>query len=62
MEGFELYRDAIGSGIAEASYIVSGLIDFYSEQDSDFGRYCIDWIGVRQYAGHFIRLLAPVLG
>ena len=49
MEGFELYGDANGSGIAEASYIVSGLIDFYSEQDPAFGRYCIDWTGVGQY-------------
>ena len=48
--GFVLYDDFIGPGVSESGSAGDGLIDFYSENSPEQGRYCIHWTGVPQYA------------
>ena len=49
VNGFDLYRDYIGPNIVESSWIDTGLLDYYSQDDPASGDFCIHWTGVDQY-------------
>jgi endoglucanase len=48
--GFDIYKDFIGPGIIETSWIDQGLIDYYSKNSPYDGKFCIYWTGVNQYS------------
>ncbi|MGC4022638.1 MAG: cellulase family glycosylhydrolase [Cyclobacteriaceae bacterium] len=43
------YDDYIGNGIVNGSYHASGVIDFYSQNNPEDGKYCLYWANVEQY-------------
>ncbi len=47
--GFPIYTDYIGHKINESSWAGSGIIDFYSENSPNNGKYCIYWRNADQY-------------
>ena len=47
--GFVLYMDFIGPGIVESSWVGSGILDYYWENDPVSGKYCISWTDAEQY-------------
>jgi len=47
--GFPFYTDYIETGIKESSYMSSGSLSFYSENEPYSGKFCIDWEGAQQY-------------
>lgn len=47
--GFVMYDDYIEKNIYSASWISSGTLNYYCEQDPAQGDFCIKWIGADQY-------------
>ena len=46
--GFHLYDDYLQHGIEESSY-GAGEINYYAQEDPNYGRHCIRWHGPEQY-------------
>jgi endoglucanase len=46
--GFDLYSDFLGPNINNSSY-TAGTLDYYSDQNTYSGKYCISWYGADQY-------------
>ncbi len=46
--GFDLYTDYVGKNINNQSYS-SGTLDFYTDQNSYAGNYCVYWSGAKRY-------------
>ena len=47
--GFMIYDDYIGNNILESSNSSGGLINFYSKDKQNTGKYCVSWTGSSQY-------------
>ena len=59
VNGFDLYLDYIGPNIVESSWVVAGLLDYYSQDNPASGDFCIHWTGVDQYNAISFRF-API--
>lgn len=47
--GFMIYDDYIGNNTLESSGSSGGLINFYSKEKPNTGKYCVSWTGSSQY-------------
>jgi endoglucanase len=47
--GFIIYDDFVGDGIAATNGVNTGTLDYYNNGSQQRGQYCIYWTGVNQY-------------
>ncbi len=50
VNGFDLYRDYVGSNTIESSGTTGGLLDYYCKENPASGEFCIHWTGVERYS------------